>query len=541
MPVEQNYDVQLAGLILLLLWLYFFVENGLVTVIQILLVVLLGLLSLAKFIGLVEAGIIVVIIAVDTVFRQRRFPWLMLLFAGSAGFFWLAAGQRPDSIWPFLLNSWRITGGYTEAMMQTGEADIQTAVVFLLAAALLVAVTGCVAWKRHRYFGLLPVMGLGAILFLTFKHGYVRQDDLHQTAATLTLLLAALACLAVAWPVSGGGRHWIGWAGVIVLDGVLFFSATTFNTAHPKDRMLAQWGRTFSLPAVLAPAKLLCDPGDFREAYEVYLQQLRDVFPTPPLEGDVDVYPWNQAALFAHGLRYHPRPVIQSYSAYTPELAEVNAAWLRSDRAASNILFEIRMVDDRYPSLDDGCSWPELLTRYDIRDTSGNFVLLKRAAVPREHHLTCFQDRPVHFAEPIALPATSNGPIWAEMEINKSGWGSVVSLLGKPPVLKLEVSLRDGRQLCFRLIPGMVRSGFLLSPLIEENQSFVSLASAGGWPHLTNLVVTSLTVLAVTPSQSTPCYQSPMRLRLYHLDYPRPDLNAAGSGSAGQNPARGAE
>jgi hypothetical protein len=124
------------------------------------------------------------------------------------------------------------------------------------------------------------------------------------------------------------------------------------------------------------------------------------------------------------------------------------------------------------------------------------------------------------------------------MEINKTPWGSVVSTLYKPPVLTLAVSLRDGRQLCFRLIPGMVRSGFLLSPLIEENQSFVSLASAGGWRNLAGLEVTSLTVSAVTPSQSTSCYQSPMRLRLYLLDFPRQDLRGMAAGSATDNPPR---
>jgi hypothetical protein len=361
----------------------------------------------------------------------------------------------------------------------------------------------------------------------------------------LSLLLTALACLAVTWPVLQREKPWLGWAGLILLDGILFFSSTTFNNGYPKDRMLAQWVRTFSVQSILAPAKLLCDPGNLRKAYEGYLVKIRNEFPIPPLEGDVDVYPWNQAALFAHGLRYHPRPIIQSYSAYTPELAELNAAHLRSDRAASNILFEIRLVNDRYPSLDDGRSWPELLTRYDIKGTTGTFVLLKRSATPREYHLTPFKDMPVHFGEPIMLPDTTNGPIWAEMEINKSFLGSVVSTFYKPPVLLLMVSLRDGRQLCFHLIPGLVRSGFLLSPLIQNTPSFISLAAADGWSDLAGLEVTSVTVSAVTQSHSTPCYQSPMRLRLYHLDYPRQNLKEMRPESATQpipllpqNPAR---
>ena len=60
--------------------------------------------------------------------------------------------------------------------------------------------------------------------------------------------------------------------------------------------------------------------------------------------------------------------MIQSYAAFTPELADLNAAYLRSSHAPDNVFFECAPIDDHYPSLDDGLSWPVLLTRYDIRD-----------------------------------------------------------------------------------------------------------------------------------------------------------------------------
>jgi hypothetical protein len=537
MPVEQNFDLRVVALLVLLLFLHFFVEGRSVTVIQALLALSLGVLSLTKFNIFIEAVIVVGVIATDNVFRQRHFPWLALLFAGSVLFFWVAATQRLDSIGPYFCHSWWITSGYTEAMMQTGDNEIQAAAGFLLAVTMLVVLTGYVAWKRHRHFGILPVTGLGAILFLTFKHGYVRQDDIHEVTATLSLLLIALVCLAVTWPVLQREKPWLCWTSLILLAGILFFSSSTFNNKHPKDGMLAQLARTFTFQSILAPAKLLNDTGTLQKGYEGYLAvKIRNEFPIPPVEGDVDIYPWNQVALFAHGLRYHPRPVIQSYSAYTPELAELNAAHLRSDRAASNILFEIRLENHRYPSLDDGRSWPELLTRYDIKDRNGTFVLLKRSAAPREYRLTPFKDLPVHFGEPVMLPDTTNEPIWAEMAINKTILGSAVSTFYKPPVLMLMVSLRDGRQVSHRLIPGMVRGGFLLSPLIRNEVDFVSLAAADKWSNLAGLEVTSVTVSADTQSHSTSCYQSPMWLRLYHLDYPRQDLKGMATGSAPIHP-----
>jgi hypothetical protein len=534
-PVEQGIDIRLAAGSVLLLLLYFFVEDCCITSIQAWLVVALGLLSLTKFTGLVEATIVVGIIATDNVLRRRQFPWMALLFAASVLFFWVAAGQNPGSLGPFLRNSWRITDGYTEAMSQAGDREAQDAGCFLLAAGFLIAFTGYVAWKQHRYFGILPIAGLGMVIFLAFKQGCVRYDDGHTARAGLTLLVIALACLAATWPALHKEKPWTGVASLFLLAGILFFSCSTFSNWHSKNGLLAQCARTFGVKSILAPATLLCHPESLRQDHETYFRQIREVFPVPPLAGDVDVYPWNQATLLAHGLHYHPRPVIQSYSAYTPELAELNAAFLRSGHAASNILFEVRLVDNRFPSLNDGRSWPELLTRYDVKGTADIFVILKRSAKPREFHLQPFADLPVHFGEPIRLPATSNGPLWAELEINKSVLGFAVSTLYKPPMLTLAVSLRDGRQLDFRLIPGMTRSGFLLSPLIENNRSFVSLAAVDGGRDLTGLEVTAMTISAVTASGSTRCYQSPMRLRLHQLDYPRQDLKEMTAESATQS------
>jgi len=522
--VEQDIDVRLAAWSALLLLLHFFVEDRPITPIQAGLVVSFGLLSLTKFTGLVEAAIVVAIIAVDNILRQKRFPWLALLFVTSVLFFWVAAGQYPGGLGLFLRNSWRITDGYTEAMTQFGEEEARDVGGFLLAAALLVALTGYVAWKRHRYFGTLPITGLGIILFLTFKQGYVRYDDGHTVRAVLALLATALACLAATWPVLRREKPWIGVAGLYLLAGILYFSSSTFRGWYPKNGLLMQLARTFGATNVLAPAKLFFGTDSWQKDNETCLRQIRTAFPVPPLEGSVDVYPWNQATLLAHGLSYHPRPVIQSYSAYTPELAELNAAFLRSDQAASNILFEIRLMDDRFPSLNDGRSWPELLTRYDVKGITGTFVLLKRSATPRQFQLKPFQDRLVHFGEPVLLPATNHSPLWAEMEINQSVWGAAVSTFYKPPVLTLAVSLRNGQQLRFRLVPGMARGGFLLSPLINDNASFVALAAADGGRSLADEEVVSVTLSADTSSGSTARYQSPMRLRLCHLDYPRQDL-----------------
>jgi hypothetical protein len=266
--------------------------------------------------------------------------------------------------------------------------------------------------------------------------------------------------------------------------------------------------------------------GYLRSEYEKDLASERKAHPLPPIAGNADLYSYEQMILFAHALPYQPRPIIQSYSAYTPELAAMNAAHLRTARAARNILFAVQPLDGRFPSLDDGLSWPELLTLYDLKgrsDDGGRFLVLSRAAVPREFRLTPLQNTAARFGEPVILPGATDGPVWVEIEIKKSLLGTVVSALYKPPVLMLTVSLPDHTERRYRIVPGMAGGGFLLSPLIADNRSFAALACTGR-QELAGLEVVSMTISADTGSESTRCYQSLMAVRFYRLDFPRQDF-----------------
>ena len=519
-PAGDDFNARLVAWGVLLLFLHFFVEEGVFTPIQALLAVSLGWLSLVKFTGLMESVMVVAVIAADNIFRHRRFPWIVPLWVASLVFFWVAAGQHLSSLGPFLCNSWRITSGYTEAMMLTDKTGARDAVCFLLIAVLLCALTGRVAWVRHRLLGALPLAGLGTILFIVFKLGYVRNDR-HEIISATALVLISLVCLAVAWP---GRKRAAGAASCLLIASTLFASSV-FNCWLPGNGLWKQLAGTFSIYNLLAP---VAGPYSvyLRSNYEKNLASERKAHPLPPIEGDADLYSYDQTILFAHTLLYQPRPVIQSYSAYTPELAEMNAAHLRTARAASNILFAIQPINDRFPSLEDGRYWPELLTLYDLKgasDDKGTFLLLSRSAAAREFHLTPLQNTSARFGEPVTLPAATNGPVWVEIEIKKSLAGTVVSTLYKPPVLMLTVSLQDHTQRRFRLVPGMAGSGFLLSPLIADTRSFAALASTGR-QDLTGLEVVSLTISASTESGSTRCYQSPMAVRFYRLDFPRQDF-----------------
>jgi hypothetical protein len=87
----------------------------------------------------------------------------------------------------------------------------------------------------------------------------------------------------------------------------------------------------------------------------------------------------------------------------------MNAAHLRSDRAADHILFDVSTIDGRFAAQDDGLSWPELFTRYDITAAADRYLLMKKSVTPRQYKLTPIGEALAKFDEGIEIPSMSGG------------------------------------------------------------------------------------------------------------------------------------
>jgi len=519
--IISNIDARLSAWMLLLWLLYFFVEDRPLSPVQAALVVTLALVGLVKFSLLVPAAAVVLVIAADIALRRRRFPWILPLFAASLLAFWMAAGQRLGSLGPFLRRSGMMAGGFGAAMGIGAPTEARDIGCWMLASLALCLLAGWVAWKRTRWFGVFPVAALALIAFVAFKYGYVRHD-VHELAATLELTQLALAALALVLALRSENRRGAALAGGLTAAFVVAFAGVTF-ARQGRGGLGAEIARSFAPRNLGVAGRAILAPAYLQDEYETYRAALRAGFPLPRLAGPTDIYPWDIGSLLANGLSYRPRPVLQSYAAYTPELAELNAAFLRGARAPDHIIFSLATTDGRFPSLDDGLSWPELLTRYDLREVELPFLVLTRAEPVRSWGLTPLADLNARFGDEVPIPTAAAGPVWARIEIDPTLRGRLVSLLYKPPLLLLGARLADGTVTSWRLIPGMAAGGFLLSPVVENTGEFAALATGGGEPARSGREIVSLKVaVAGTPGNAAD-YRPSWRLRLYRLDFPRQD------------------
>ncbi|MCZ2497393.1 hypothetical protein GN316_11535 [Xylophilus sp. Kf1] len=395
-----------------------------------------------------------------------RFASMVLVIPGLAeAMFWVASGQRLGDLVAFATSLSPIVSGYTSAMMLPGPG-LQTLVYACLAACAVGAVgtrfraMGGATWKETA-----PVWAaLVLFAFMSAKAAFVRHDGhAFMASGALVVLAATLWGLAphgvFRWAVSAAslaGALWIFSAFAPLSAAMVGDRLTELGIRAPE----AAWMRVEQpdhLPLVAGNAW-----ADIRRDHPLQLEN-----------GTVDTYSNGQARLLASGNAWNPRPIFQSYSAYTPTLQKMNAAHLAGNDRPDVILFSVEPIDGRYPSMEDGVQWAQMKAGYRIAPAdppSRDYLRLVRrdGATPigptREIRMQ------VRMGDEIAVPASAGSYI-ADIDIDLTTLGKVAQAFYKTSILTLRVTLANGDRKRFRFVAGMGHD-FLLSPLVENQQEF---------------------------------------------------------------------
>ena len=398
------------------------------------------------------------------ILARDRSPWAAVIPAVTVGATlaaWESAGQRLSDLPAYLRSQSEVAAGYTDAMSIFGPPG--DAAAFLAVAAALVALWTAAAPRGWRT---ATALACGLVCFVSFKAGFVRDDGHSLIAASALALLGTLLVLhdpsrraALGLAVGVGGWAW-------VAHGTLDVSPRAVGS-----RLAA--ATSGSLRSIRRRAR---HPDLTFAPFERQAAAIRDGLDWLGGGGTFDIYPIDHTLLLASGLPWAPRPVVQSYSAYSPVLAALNAAHVEGPDAPDNLLFDVNPPDDRYPSLDDGASWPSILSRYDHAGFDGSFAHLKRSAAGHPATVAApFLRRSIAFDEEVVLPPGSPDDVWATLDFHPSAIGRLASILFKRPLLHIDVTDRNGTTRRYRMVAGAGAAGFLLSPTVASARDFVAL------------------------------------------------------------------
>jgi hypothetical protein len=457
-------------------------------------------LALAKFSVVPVAAVAFIVIDAEFV-HERRLPVGVITFcAAMAGWFAILQGGL-TYFCDFLRFSLETSAGYGAAMSLEGSrlelsAFIALAISF---AALLFYSASRPAMPRSMLTHGLAIIALADFCFIGFKAGFIRHD-LHSLIAWSVLALAAAAY--AGWECRTALRRLsVALAVTAAAAAAIVFHTQTgiWPLTIASDRLQEARNSLSSL------VEIALHPSDWAAAQRGAMAHgraaLRESMPLPKLQGSVDTLASIQSAAIAAELDYRPRFTIQEYTSYTAALIAKNRESWFGPRAPTHIIFGLDdVIDARYPALAEGPLWPDLLRFYEPKQRldGGNLVVLGRRQHPLPEILSAPVRQTTQLGERIAIgPA----PTFLTLDIRLNWLGRLLALLFKPPIVHLQFEYlnRPGWQSEYRIIPAIVREGFVISPRIDIADDFAALArgddaafSASSRPVAARVVVDAL-------------------------------------------------
>jgi hypothetical protein len=465
----------------------------------------LGLLPLVKG-GLLFPTALSV--AVLCVFLLYHFPYrqaipLTLIPVLATIIFWTIAGQALSDLPAFVRNILLLTAGYTDAMSSPWMAWPKMIghlfVIAYVAASALIYVSLIRSFQLKMWMRWLLGFVSAAFLLVAFKHGFVRADHLAIAFNSFAIIILTITFLYA-------DRYLIGsLIVVIVLVGGIYFrydpvligeirehfgSGTATGEEHRREilsfisrRAIATFPRvtyesTWSTytDAWRGMRSRLAHSNRLQERFARALANIRSEYNMPALKGTVDIYTYEQSVLLASNNEWNPRPIFQSYSAYTPALEELNEQHLRGANAPGWVLLDLLAIDGRLPSMEDGLSWPALLDNYTFTSFDGQFVLMQRNQAMLTRSNFDVIGKGMHKTGMTVTLPQADGPLFAEIDLKPTVLGRLLMALYKPPQLNLKLKLKNGKVKNYRIVSNMIATGFILSPLVSNTGEFASLA-----------------------------------------------------------------
>ncbi|MEO5361168.1 MAG: hypothetical protein H7843_12095 [Nitrospirota bacterium] len=348
----------------------------------------------------------------------------------------------------FFYNSWSIADGYVDAMAVDGPAWKLYAALFAW------LVYGAFLLRSRRNYSDMRylVLALG-VLFINYKHsagnGSIFEWDFFVTwGLVFTLYYVKKA--------DDGDR--IRYAALAVSLVLVVLPVVEFkNKAAPVKQILNSRVNQLKIAVELIKNTNPSMP------YELNRQALSDYYVLSPMTLDllkghtVDIYTVDAALAGYYGLRWRPRPVFQSYSAYTAYLDSLNERSLSS--APEFILYAQKEFDGKSAVLFEPATYRRILTDYRVVVKDGIFWVLQRRGLiePAAQEGVSAVSVPLGGKIPFSLDVRYY--TFARVYVKYNIMGKIIRLLYRAPGIYIEFH-RAGQpvrryKFCFNAVNGI--------------------------------------------------------------------------------------
>jgi hypothetical protein len=291
--------------------------------------------------------------------------------------------------------------------------------------------------------GIVTALLPGALLFLFLFNFANAQSRLHPVLRFLNdISLTWIVFMAVAFPV------------------------IQLGTLAGRERLQAAADSFTAYKSILTGESLASQ-------YQNQLAGFRRHMPLAKVAGTASFFPDATSLLYANGLSVRLPPVPQAFAAYNAYLSGRNASFYRSATRPDFVFFDVRPIDNRYPTSSDTLSSLAFMDCYSPAGYSGEYLLLRSSGC-RNVQPSLISESAGQAGQPVAVPSADGTAIWVQFDFLPNIAGRIIATLARPPLTRLSVRTAKGESI-FRISPEAARTGFLLSPLITTPASFERL------------------------------------------------------------------
>lgn len=407
--------------------------------------------------------------------HARRGLLVACWFAFALVALWCACGQQLLNLPLFIGVSLEIVSGYGHAMGDRAPLLYETLGLALLGLFLLSCLYA--AWSNRSDRRALAIVGLVAAAAVLFWLAFFTRGD-H-------------------WP-------WF-FPALSVLPFALLFDDRLTAARHLRPALL---GTVLLAICIQPPPRTIASDAAFRIRNGVYnlthLPQLATIrhreWLSVSLEANlpkirirvgksrIDMVTWEQGMLLINGMNYAPRPVFQSYSAYTPRLARLNESYFLGANAPDFVLFRLDYIDGRLPMIEDSLALIALLKLYRPVISEHGFLLLQRdRKASAEPVVAQGAAKPASLGAEV--PLGGDATTLAFIHVDLSAFGRIYTLFFREPALYVTQRSASGETQRHRLVRATAASGFVISPMIESNNDWVKLYFSKPMRSVSSIVV----------------------------------------------------
>ncbi|MGM0884296.1 MAG: hypothetical protein ACQEXQ_25055 [Bacillota bacterium] len=409
---------------------------------------------------------------------------------------WLLAKQDLKNLYFYIVNSIQISSGYTAAMSLNGP-KITLIVAILLSIVLILCVffinKSSIRKFVPQYILMLALVGFG---FVVWKEGFVRHD-LHYThfIGYITICAAFISILLFSSDeyaknknyelikASVFGKYtweltlkWPRGAIISILILTMAFSISMLNKAYYDSLLFIDLvkSKTVSIKENLISLSDLKNQINRLDKEMLNKKEKYSMSETKRVvkNSSIDIYNYNQYRVLMNDMNWLPRPIFQSYSSYTSKLLELNEDSIERIQP-DYLLFNLESIDNRLPFLDDNLWLRKVLHYYKPLHQEDGYLLLEKDREENvETELKLVNKKEIKFNQEYIVESI-NSPLYITIDIQSEFLGSIKSLLLKPSIVFIELTLKDGERKTYRIIPEMISKPTLLTPHITNNEELL--------------------------------------------------------------------